>query len=142
MICVPGSARASETLRATENTKKPIKIAPVTPSPAIKMNRSPQDTSREMSSSRIRRPRTTPYAPIATTKMVTAVATHTIGHQMLLAVRAAGPLGLRIDGLFVAHAANAMSGSDRRSRRERRARSPFTVADLQLRARGDVRGRL
>ena len=82
-----------------------------------------------------------PYAPIATTKMVTAVATHTIGHQMLLAVRAAGPLGLRIDGLLVAQAVRATKRSEGSSRRERRARSPFTVADLQLRARGDVRGR-
>ena len=73
--------------------------------------------------------------------MVTAVATHTIGHQMLLAVRAAGPLGLRIDGLLVAQAVRATKRSEGISRRERRARSPFTVADLQLRARGDVRGR-
>ena len=91
VISKPGCARASVAERAREKTKNPIKIAPLTPSPAIKMKRSPHGTSRWMSSSRIRRPPTTPYAPIMTTKTVTTVATHTIGHQMLLAVRSAGP---------------------------------------------------
>src|SRR5581483_425505 len=98
-----------------EKRKNPTRIAPEIPTPAMTMNGSPQRGVTLASSSVLRRARAAASSSIPTTKAKTAVATISIGHQIPVTDRAAGPLGLTMDESPVQPAVASAAAAVRRT---------------------------